>query len=63
MLEGDIKALEVNLQGRQLQVQEVMEIRPRYETGFLGSVKGIKGVTVSDIRKSQGDSSKGSRSS
>ena len=49
MLEGDIKALEVNLQGRQLQVQEVMEIRPRYETGFLGSVKGIKGVTVSDI--------------
>ena len=49
ILEGDIKALEVNLQGRQLQVQEIMDIRPRYETGFLGAVKGIKGVTVSDI--------------
>lgn len=48
-LEGEIEALEAKLQGRQLQIQEVMEIKPEYEKGLFGSVKGIKGVTVSDI--------------
>ena len=48
-LEGEIRVLETDLQGRQLQIQEVLNIKPEYEKGVFGSVKGIKGVTMSDI--------------
>lgn len=58
-LEGEIEALEVKLQGRQLQIREVMEIKPEYEKGLFGSVKGIKGVTVSDIENLKATAIKG----
>lgn len=48
-LEGEIKALGDKLEGRQLQIREVMEIKPEYEKGLFGSIKGIKGITMSDI--------------
>ena len=54
-----IEALEVKLQGRQLQIREVMEIKPEYEKGLFGSVKGIKGVTVSDIENLKATAIKG----
>lgn len=58
-LESEIEALEVKLQGRQLQIREVMEIKPEYEKGLFGSVKGIKGVTVSDIENLKATAIKG----
>ena len=51
--------MEVKLQGRQLQIREVMEIKPEYEKGLFGSVKGIKGVTVSDIENLKATAIKG----
>lgn len=54
-LEGEIKALE----GRQLQMREVLAMHPEYEMGLFGSVKGIKGVTVSDIESLKATAIKG----
>lgn len=59
VLEGEIHALEVNLQGRQLQIREVLEIKPEHERGLFGSVKGVKGVTVSDIENLKATAVKG----
>ena len=36
-----------------------MEIKPEYEKGLFGSVKGIKGVTVSDIENLKATAIKG----
>lgn len=58
-LEGEIEVLEVKLQGKQLQIREVMEIKPEYEKGLFGSVKGIKGVTISDIENLKATAIKG----
>lgn len=58
-LEGEIKALGDKLEGRQLQIREVMEIKPEYEKGLFGSVKGIKGVTVSDVENLKATAIKG----
>lgn len=58
-VESEIEALEVKLQGRQLQIREVMEIKPECEKGLFGSVKGIKGVTVSDIENLKATAIKG----
>lgn len=58
-LEGEIKALGDKLEGRQLQIREVMEIKPEYEKGLFGSVKGIKGVTLSDVENLKATAIKG----
>ena len=48
-LEGFIKALTEKKQDREFKINEIASIRPEYEKGLFGSVKGIKGVTISEI--------------
>lgn len=49
VLEGEIRVLAEQKQDRQLKINEITSIRPEYEKGLFGGIKGVKGVTVSEI--------------
>lgn len=48
-LESEIEGLQGKLEGRKLKINEILEIKPEYEKGVFGGIKGIKGVSISDI--------------
>lgn len=50
-IESEIDALQTKYEGRQMKINEICEIKPEYEKGLFGGIKGIKGVSVSDIEK------------
>lgn len=50
-IEDEIEALQAKHKGTQMKVDEISQISPVYEKGLFGSIKGISGVSVSDIEK------------
>lgn len=50
-LESKIKALQSKFESRQMKINEIVQIKPKYEKGMFGGIKGIKGVSLNDIEK------------
>ena len=50
-IESEIEALQAKYEGRQMRINEITQIKPEYGKGLFGNIKGISGVSVSDIEK------------
>lgn len=48
-IEGEIEALQTKYEGQKMRINEITAINPTYEKGLFGNIKGISGVSVSDI--------------